>query len=284
LGDQRAASHDHEFLFAFVRGAMMPLLIQGDARKIPLKDESVDLVVTSPPYGQLRDYEGYEFEFEPIANEIARVLKYGGVIVWVVGDETDNTGESGESFRQVLYFKSIGLRLHDTMIYMKSGPAYPSRDKYYQVFEYMFILSKGKPKAFNPIKDRENRWYGQKWSKIRTRRGKDGDLKSQVWYANEGEKLGTRFNIWQYHVGYDKNSDQLQYKHPACFPEQLALDHIESWSNPGMLVLDPMCGSGTTCKMAEVSGRKAIGIDISRKYVELAHKRTINYPTRMSIG
>ena len=123
------------------------LLIQGDARRLPIESESVDLVLTSPPYGNLRDYNGYNFEFESIANEIFRVIKFGGVIVWVVGDETDQTGESGESFRQALYFKSIGLRLHDTMIYMKSGPAYPSQNRYYQVFEYMFIFSKGMPCA-----------------------------------------------------------------------------------------------------------------------------------------
>jgi site-specific DNA-methyltransferase (adenine-specific) len=252
---------------------MMPLLIQGDARRIPLKDESVDMVLTSPPYGQLRDYEGYEFEFEPIANEIARVLKYGGVIVWVVGDATDQHGESGESFRQALYFKSIGLRLHDTMIYMKSGPSYPSQNRYYQIFEYMFVFSKGSPTVFNPLKDRENRWFGQKWSKIRTRRERNGDLKSQVWYADEGEKLGTRFNIWQYQVGYGYHGDDYCHKHPASFPEQLAQDHIESWSKPGMLILDPMCGSGTTCKMAKITNRDYIGIDCSEKYTRLSQQR-----------
>jgi site-specific DNA-methyltransferase (adenine-specific) len=261
----------------------MPLLIQGDARKIPLKDESVDLVITSPPYGEMRDYNGYQFEFEVIANQIARVLKYGGVIVWVVGDETDQRGESGESFRQALYFKSIGLRLHDTMIYMKSGPAYPSQNRYYQVFEYMFIFSKGMPAVFNPIKDRENLWHGQKWSKVRTTRQKNGELTSRPWRANEGEKLGVRFNIWQYHTGFYKNADPRQYEHPATFPEQLALDHIESWSNPGQLVLDPMCGSGTTCKMAEIAGRRSIGIDCSKEYIDLARKRTINHQIKMIV-
>jgi site-specific DNA-methyltransferase (adenine-specific) len=238
-----------------------------------LEAGSVDLTVTSPPYDNLRTYNGYTFNFEGIAQELYRVTKAGGVVVWVVGDASDNGSETGTSFRQALYFKELGFNLHDTMIYMKAGPSYPSQDKYYQVFEYMFILSNGKPKTFNPIKDRENRWFGQKWSKVRTRRKKNGDLKSQIWYADEGERLGTRFNIWQYAVGYGYQGDELAHQHPASFPEDLVQDHILSWSNPGDMVLDPLMGSGTTGKMATLFQRDFIGIELSDKYYELAKKR-----------
>lgn len=249
------------------------MIIQANAKTIPMADESVDLIVTSPPYDDLRDYEGYEFIFEDVADELVRIIKQGGVIVWVAGDKTDKTGETGNSFRQCLHFKDLGLRLHDTMIYMKSGPSYPSQDKYYQVFEYMFVLSKGAPGAFNPLKDRVNRWHGQKWSNVRTRRLKNGKLKRQEWYKDEGNKLGVRFNIWKYKVGYGYHGDKYAHEHPASFPEALARDHILSWSNPGDVVLDPMCGSGTTCKMAKQAGRKWVGFDISNKYCELARKR-----------
>lgn len=238
-----------------------------------LPAESVDLTVTSPPYDNLRNYKGYSFDFESLAPELFRVTRPGGVLVWVVGDATDQGSETGTSFRQALSFMGHGFNLHDTMIYMKSGPSYPSQDKYYQVFEYMFVLSKGKPKTFNPLKDRENRWFGQKWSKVRTRRTTEGELKRSAWYADEGEKMGSRFNVWQYAVGAGYHGDDFAHEHPASFPEALAYDHILSWSNPGDLVMDPMCGSGTTLKKAKESGRHWIGIDVAEEYCALSRRR-----------
>lgn len=250
-------------------------LYLGDCLEIlpQLEAGSVDLTVTSPPYGNLRDYKGFTFVFQSVANELLRATKPGGIVVWIVGDQMIDGSESCESFRQAIYFTSIGFKLHDTMIYMKAGPAYPSQNRYYQVFEYMFIFSNGYPSTYNPIKDRENRWFGQKWSKIRTRREKDGSLKSQTWYAEEGEKMGVRFNIWQYANGYGNHGDDFAHEHPASFPEALAEDHILSWSNPGDLVLDPMMGSSTTCKMALANGRRTIGIDISPEYFEISKRR-----------
>jgi len=221
----------------------------------------------------LRTYNGYTFDFDVIAAQLWRVTKPGGVVVWVVGDATVNGSETLNSMRQAIHFQELGFNV-ETMIYMKSGPSYPSQDRYYQVFEYMFIVSKGAPKTFNPLKDRENRWYGEKWSKVRTRRNAEGELKRTTWSKDEGERLGVRFNIWQYAVGGAGNhGDELAHKHPATFPEALALDHILSWSNPGDLVLDPMCGSGTVGKMCVLTGRRFIGIDISAEYVELTRER-----------
>lgn len=245
-------------------------VIQGDCAEVlaNFPDDCIDLTVTSPPYDNLRTYKGYTFDFQAIARQLYRVTKPGGVVVWVVGDASNGEGETGSSFQQVLAFMELGFILHDTMIYMKSGPSYPSNDKYYQVFEYMFVLCKGKLKTFNPIKDRENRWFGEKWSKVRTRRKVNGDLKTTVWTADEGEKFGTRFNIWQYAVGAGNQGDKIMHLHPATFPESLARDHILSWSNPGDLVLDPMAGSGTTLKMAQMLERNYIGIEISGEYIE----------------
>lgn len=252
---------------------MSLLLTQGNALRIPLADESIDLTITSPPYDDLRSYNGYEFDFEGIAFELFRVTKPGGVLVWVVGDSTINGSESGTSFSQALYFKDIGFNIHDTMIYQKAGPSYPSQDRYYQVFEYMFVLSKGKPKTFNPMKDRKNRWYGQKFSNVRTRRQKDGTLTRQTWTEDEGEQYGVRFNVWKYTTGHGYQGDEFASLHPASFPDRLARDHILTWSNPGDIVLDPMCGSGTTLKMAKQNGRNGFGMDISREYIELSYKR-----------
>ena len=142
-------------------------IIQGDCLEVMklFKAESIDLVVTSPPYDNLRDYKGYIFNFEGIAKELFRIMKEGGVVVWVVGDATIDGSETGTSFRQALYFKEVGFNLHDTMIYQKNGPAYPANEKstrYSQVFEFMFIFSKGIPKSVNLLKDKKNRWFGSK--------------------------------------------------------------------------------------------------------------------------
>jgi DNA modification methylase len=239
-----------------------------------MPDNIIDLTVTSPPYDNLRSYNGYVFDFEPIAKELFRITKPGGVLVWIAGDATIDGSESGSSFTQALYFKSIGFNLHDTMIYEKNGPSYPSKNKYYQIFEYMFILSKGSPITFNPIRDRKNRWYGQKWSKGRTRRDKDGNLKWQDWYKDEGTEFGTRFNIWKFNTGAGYTAEEkYAYDHPAMFPEALARDHILSWSNPNDIVLDPLLGSGTTGKMAVKHDRNFIGIEIDPTYFAIAERR-----------
>jgi len=235
-------------------------------------DECIDLTVTSPPYDNLRDYKGYTFDFETIAKELYRITKPGGVVVWIVADATINGSETGTSFRQALYFKDVcGFKLHDTMIYKKKSTIFPDTNRYYQVFEYMFVFSKGTPKTFNLIRDRRNLGFGNAIG--HSDRQKDGTLKER----RKGKiipKLGVRFNIWEYSTGCGNSAqDEIAFQHPAIFPEQLAADHIISWSNPGDIVLDPMCGSGTTCKMALKLGRRFIGIDIAEEYCEIARKR-----------
>jgi DNA modification methylase len=229
----------------------------------------IDLTVTSPPYDNLRTYKGYDFNFEGIAKELYRVTKDGGVVVWIVGDATINGSETGTSFKQALYFKEIGFNLHDTMIWNKGSFAFPSKNRYHQVFEYMFIFSKSKPNTFNPIKDRKNLYLGDRGASGRNKDGIRNTGKSTV-----REEYGKRFNIWNYPIGGGHcTKDKIAYKHPAIFPEALAQDHILSWSNLGDIVLDPMCGSGTTCKMAKLNGRNYIGIDIAEEYVEMARRR-----------
>lgn len=247
-----------------------------------INDKSIDLTVTSPPYDNLRDYKGYTFDFENIAKELFRITKIGGVVVWVVGDQTIDGNESGTSFRQALYFKDIGFKLHDTMIYQKSSFANPSNNRYHQTFEFMFIFSKEFLKTFNPIMDRKNIYTGKTcWGK-NTKRQKDGSFKifDKKIYADYGK----RFNIWKYFSGKIFNTnDELIYQHPAVFPDKLAYDHIISWSNKGDLVLDPMCGSGTTCITAIKTKRNYIGIDISKKYCALTQKRIDNYNKQIKL-
>ena len=241
-------------------------------KEIP--NESIDLTITSPPYDNLRTYNGYSFDFEKIANELYRVTKKGGVVVWVVGDATIKGSETGTFFEQALYFKKIGFNLHDTMIYEKTGIPFPSKTRYLQCFEYMFIFSKGKPKTINLIEDRVNTTAGQVRNS-RKYRTKTGDF---INGSNKPIKeKGVRLNIWKYQTGqYKSTKDLIAFKHPAIFPEKLAEDHILSWSNEGDLVLDCFMGSGTTGKMCKLLNRNFIGIEISDEYFKIAKERINN--------
>jgi len=252
-------------------------ILQGDCIEVMkgIEDNSIDLTVTSPPYDNLRIYKGYIFNFEGIAKELFRVTKQGGIVVWVVGDATIKGSETGTSFKQALYFKEIGFNLHDTMIYEKNGSSFPARrngNRYSQIFEYMFIFSKGNLKTHNLICDKKNRWEGYTSFGKSKMRNKDGNLVERE--MKPVPEFSSRNNIWRYNTGNNYSTkDKIAYQHPAIFPEKLAQDHIISWSNPGDVVLDPMCGSGTTCKMAKELGRKYIGIEKDKDYVEIARKR-----------
>lgn len=232
-----------------------------------MQDESVDLVLTSPPYANLRKYGGFTFNENTTTREIARVLKQGGVCVWVVGDATINGGETLSPLRQALFFQEVGLRCHDTMIYHKKNPMPLTHNRYEQAFEYMFVFSKGKPKTFNPIMDRcacfgkNHGRRGQKFSvETSIERGaadrkRDGDFP----YGEFKRKQ----NVWTYTVG---NGSALKSKHPAVFPVQLAEDHILSWSNEGDVVYDPFLGSGTTAYAASKHKRIYIGSEVCGDY------------------
>ena len=222
---------------------------------------SIDLTVTSPPYDNLRTYNGFTWDFEETARQLFRVTKRGGVVVWVVGDATIGGSETGTSFKQALYFKEIGFNLHDTMIYETSKP--PMNDKrYQQCFEFMFVFVKGKINTFNPItvpcknagKQMSATYYNQDGSK-KDRHGKnpvkETKVKDNIWYMVERQNNG----------------------HPATFPKQLANDHIISWSNENDVVLDPFMGSGTTAEMAKLNCRNFIGFELSKEYCNIANNR-----------
>lgn len=254
-------------------------LRQGDCLELmkSIQDGSVDLTVTSPPYDNLRTYNGFSWDFKGVAKELYRITKNGGVVVWIVGDATVKGSETGTSFRQALYFMECGFNLHDTMIYDKGNCPFPDKTRYYNVFEYMFVFSKGKPKTFNPIFDRKNKCGGKKIQST-TQRRPDGSLtKTSAEIHKTGRKIkeyGSRFNIWSISPGKGKSTlDDYAFEHPAIFPEQLAKDHIISWSNPSDTVLDCFMGSGTTGKMAVLTDRNFIGIELDKKYFSIAEKR-----------
>jgi site-specific DNA-methyltransferase (adenine-specific) len=248
-----------------------------------MDNDFIDLTVTSPPYDDLRTYNnhisgkktefnGYSFDFENIAKELYRVTKKGGIVVWVVGDGTEKGSETGTSFRQALFFKEIGFNIHDTMIYMKNNFSNPSSNRYHQIFEYMFVFSKGKPKVFNSIKDRKNVYGGQvgSWGK-NTSRQVDGSMVERK--KKIIEEYGQRYNVWTYKTSKNGQEDEIAYQHPAIFPIQLVQDHIKTWTNVNDVVYDPFVGSGTTAKASILLNRNFLGSEISKEYYELSLKR-----------
>jgi DNA modification methylase len=250
-----------------------------------IEDNTVDLTLTSPPYDDLRTYNqhvsgnktefnGYSFPFESIAKELYRITKKGGVVVWVVGDATNKGSETGTSFRQALYFMSCGFDLYDTMIYQKTGTPFPQKTRYNQVFEYMFVFSKGKPNHFNPIMKKNVTAGAVRHS--RKFRNADGEM-IPGFNGKPVNEYGIDNNIWLIKNGMNKSTkDVVAFEHPAIFPEELAIKHIITWTKEGDLVYDCFMGSGTTAKMAILSNRNWIGSELDENYCLITKKRLEN--------
>lgn len=241
-----------------------------------MKIDSIDLIVTSPPYDDLRTYTNGNMlwnssVWEPIIDSLYKVTKKGGVVVWIVGDAVVNKSETGSSFKQALYFIKSGFNLHDTMIWQKPNFSNPSKTRYHQTFEYMFIFSKGSPKTFNPIKDRKNVYGGMVGSYGKnTATQKDGS--KVVRKSKINSEYGMRHNVWLEKTS-GQTSESKSIKHPAMFPLQLIKDHIITWSNQGDLVYDPFMGSGTTGVAALSLERNFIGSEIIPEYFKIADDR-----------
>lgn len=266
---------------------MLNTVIHGDCliEMQKIADKSVDLTVTSPPYDNLRTYNGslnWNFEiFQGIAKELYRVTKDGGVVVWIVADATINGSETGTSFKQALYFKELGFNLHDTMIYLKENPIPLNHNRYEQQFEYMFIFSKGKPNASNLIRV-SCKYANKPISWTRKKRKYDNDacrFRNEITITKQ-DKI--RFNVWNYRLG--KHYDNETHIHPAVFPLQLATDHILSWSNENDTVLDCFGGSGTTAIACMNTNRNYILIEKVQKYIDIINNRIENHRNLFSKG
>ena len=262
----------------------------GDNSKI-LKifpDECIDLTITSPPYDDmdenfnpipkrgLRKYQGYSWDFKTITRELFRITKKGGVVVWIVNDPTIKGSESLASCYQKIYFRKVGFNIHDTMIFevINPVPQFKTR-RYTGSFEYVFILSKRKPGICNYIMEDCKESGKLKYRKRRDDFNQSCDKPKQNTIVKD-QKI--RRNVWKYKTGRMLSSkDAISFNHPATFPEQLANDHIISWSSENNIILDPFSGSGTTWKMAKLNNRKFIGIEIAEEYCKLSVERVKNH-------
>ena len=230
---------------------------------------SVQLVVTSPPYDALRTYGGHSWDFEGTAGELYRVVCDGGIVCWNVGDSVVDGSETLTSMRQAIHFKDVaGFRVHDTMIYEKMNFSHPERVRYHQVFEYVFVMSKGQPRCFNPLKDKKNTTAGCAGNLgVNTFTERDGSKSERS--KNLTAQYGMRGNVWK---GKTRGQEDMckRLHHPAMMPKWLARDLILSWSNPGDLVADPFAGSGTTGREAIANGRRAWLNDVKAEYLKMA--------------
>jgi DNA modification methylase len=250
-------------------------LIQGDCleKMKDIPDGSIDLTVTSPPYDNLRTYNGNnalwgEHVWKAAIKDLYRVTKDGGVVVWVVADATIKGSETGTSFKQALWAMECGFRLHDTMIYAKNNYMPLTHNRYEQAFEFMFVWAKCRPKTFNPIMI-PSLTAGTKKNRGGSNKAKEAtyaERKRDEWTTVKPTKQHP--NIFYYDVGKNDKTE-----HNAPFPEALAHDHIISWSNEGDTVFDPFMGSGTTGKMAKLLNRNFIGIELDEGYFKIAQDR-----------
>ena len=254
----------------------MPNIICGNNHEVlaGMPDDTYDLTITSPPYDDMRTYKGFTLNIPALARQLYRTTKPGGIVVWVVADQTKDHNMSGTSFRHALKFQDLGFNLYHHMIYQKNrNQVGTSIGAYFNDFENMFVFSKGKPKTYNVIRDVKNTQSGR----LHKHHNRNTDGTQRYDRVFEVDELGKRGRIWKYITGlYHSSSDKVAFEHPAIFPEKLAADHIKTWTNKGDLVLDPFVGSGTTMKMALQLGREADGIDISPEYCDIA-KRRIQY-------
>ena len=233
-------------------------------------DGDVDLILTSPPYDNLRKYGGQEFNFSEMADACAAALKPGGVIVWIVADETINGSESGSSFRHALAFMDLGLKLHDTMIWHKCPHRIFKHDRHINAFEYMFVFSKGVPNTIKKIWDVPVKSSGAKMNNYSLRSNPNhDDLVHFSGKPRRFESFTSRSNVW-YNCPRSQHECNINSKHPAVFPMSLAKDHVRTWTNVGDLVVDPMCGSGTTVRAAMELERRGFGAEIHPEYAALA--------------
>jgi DNA modification methylase len=271
------------------------MIVRGDARRIPLRDRTVQCIVTSPPYFQLRDYQcgprqigleatpdQYVAALVEVFREARHVLRDDGVLWLVLGDSYWGANRRGARgllkrkdligipWRVALALQADGWHLRADVIWEKPNPMpEPVRDRLTRSHEFVFLMSKRRRYFYDagaiaeqalsdhPSLNRLHRSHGLTW----------GNRGNSTFWNNVGGKRNRR-DVWRFPSALTTEA------HYATFPAELATLCILAGSRPGDLVLDPFLGSGTTGEVAERLGRRWIGIELSAEFAALARRLT----------
>ena len=265
-------------------------LFHGDCADVlaALAPVRADLIITSPPYDGIRDYEGASaaYDFHRCAAPIAAALTDGGVMAWHTNDGVVNGGYTNTSLKAALHFcEDLGLVMHDRIIVDRMGLGAFAADRWFQNWDYCWILSKGKPKTFNALEGEPNVSEGKvRRNRVDGLRNADGAPKLTFKTLPATPKTSKRRAIWRINSGSQAQAFHGDISHPAPMPMRLAQDLISAYSNPDDLVLDPFAGSGTAAYAAMMMGRRAIGIEVHKPYLDEAIERRFAQLPLVGVG
>ena len=262
--------------------------IEGDARFINadclealklLPDNSVDLIITSPPYADQRvsTYGGVKPEkyvewFLPISKELLRVLKPDGTFVLNIKEKVVNGERSTYVMELIIEMKKQGWLWTEEFIWYKKN-CFPGKwpNRFRDAWER--LLQFNKSKNFNMYQEEVMVPMGD-WAKTRLKNLSETDKRRDN--SKVGSGFGKNVSKWvDRDKAYPTNVLNLATEtgnksHSAVFPKSLPAWFIKLFTKPGDMVLDPFLGSGTTSMVAGELGRKSIGIEILPEYYELS--------------
>lgn len=244
------------------------VLFEGDVNNLlpTIPDESVQLVVTSPPYNLGKEYESrlemseYLNQQQNVISNCVRVLKPGGSICWQVGNYVDNGEILPLDILLYPIFSSLGLHLRNRIIWHFGHGLHTTR-RFSGRYEVILWFTKGQDYVFNL----DNVRVPQKYPNKRHFKGpKRGEL--------SGNPLGKNpSDVWD--IPNVKANHVEKTDHPCQFPVELIERLVLSLTDVGDWVFDPFLGVGTTAIAALIHERKAIGAEIISHYVDIARSR-----------
>lgn len=255
-------------------------ILQGDSAEVlkTLPDNSIDLIVTSPPYADQRKstYGGispnkYVEWFLPISEQLLRVLKPSGTFVLNIKEKVVDGERSTYVMELILAMRKQGWLWTEEFIWHKKN-SYPGKwpNRFRDAWER--LLQFNKSKKFAMYQEEVMVPMGD-WAKSRLKNLSDTDKRRDN--SKVGSGFGKNISNWiDREKAYPTNVLHLatecnNKKHSAAFPEELPEWFIKLFTKEGDMVLDPFAGSGTTLFVAERMGRSAIGIEIMEEYYKM---------------
>lgn len=259
-------------------------ILLGDSREVlkTLDNNSVDLVVTSPPYADRRKNtyggiapEKYVEWFLPISEQILRVLKPTGTFILNIKEKADNGERNAYVLELVLSLREQGWLWTEEFIWHKKN-CYPGKwpNRFRDSWER--LLQFNKTKKFNMYQDAVMVPIGG-WANGRLKKLSETDKIRDN--SKSGSGFGKNISNWlNRNMVYPTNVVRFatvcnNKKHSAAFPEELPEWFIKLFTKKYDTILDPFLGSGTTVEVAQRMGRNSIGIEIIPEYVEMVRTK-----------